>query len=122
VRFEQGGEGTEMVNNQYALKAIAGFIFVMFSFGALVAGCSKAEEKKSSSPAAPVVDKELLEQQKLFTAKCGFCHGLDRVTNSHHRGDEWDAVVQRMVNHDNGANLTLKDVPMIIDYLKKTYK
>jgi hypothetical protein len=111
-----------MVKNRHALKAIAGLIFVAFSFGVLATGCSKAEETKSSSGAAPAVDRELLEQQKLFAAKCGFCHGLDRVTNSHHRGDEWDAVVKRMVNHDNGANLTPKDVPIIIDYLKKTYK
>lgn len=94
------------------------FVF-SFTFFLMIGGCStkKKPESKVSSE-----EEKILEQQAFFASKCGFCHDLERIEKSGFRGNQWDKVVQRMLLHDNGANLTPKDVPPILDYLKRTYK
>ncbi|MBO9580126.1 MAG: hypothetical protein J7498_04470 [Sphingobium sp.] len=50
---------------------------------------------------------------------CKMCHALETVTNERKSGEEWKAIVARMIK--NGAQLTDADQATIIAYLSKTY-
>lgn len=106
------------------LVVAALFAVAVLGSSLAVAGCSTtgATKGEAGGQGSTKVDPETLEQQKLFAAKCGFCHDLERVAKSGHKGKEWEQVVARMVNHDNGSCLTAKDVPVLVEYLKKTYR
>jgi hypothetical protein len=69
----------------------------------------------ATTPApAPAVDAQALLQQN-----CTRCHNLDRVTNSRHTAQEWQAIVERMVG--KGAQLSPDQIPVVVNYLAATY-
>lgn len=73
----------------------------------------KTAAPAAGAPAADDAGKKLLE------GACGGCHGLDLVTARTGSKDEWQDIVDRMVGR--GAGLTEKDVPVLVEYLTKTY-
>jgi cytochrome c5 len=50
---------------------------------------------------------------------CGNCHDLDLVTNRVGTQSEWQELVDRM--NGRGAGVADKDVPVLVQYLTKTY-
>lgn len=97
--------------------------FLILASGVFISGCSKSTKANSNSAAG--IDekkKKELDEVAFFAAKCGFCHDLDRIEKSKYRGDQWENVLKRMYQYDNGANLTKDDYQVILNYLKKTYK
>jgi cytochrome c5 len=57
--------------------------------------------------------------KKMLEDVCTACHDLDLVSDQHLSKDEWQQVVTSMVA--KGASLNDKDMPMLVDYLAKTY-
>jgi len=87
----------------------------------ILAGCTKKQSTENKINLDEQKKKEL-DLAAFFAAKCGFCHDLDRIEKSGYKGDQWESVLKRMHNYDNGANLTKEDYPVLLEYLKKTYR
>jgi len=50
---------------------------------------------------------------------CTACHGLDFIAEHRKDRDGWDFTVRRMI--DKGAELDFDAVPLVVDYLARTY-
>ena len=50
---------------------------------------------------------------------CSQCHGLKQVTDSARTSDEWKDLVNEMIG--NGAQLDDEQIPIVIDYLAKSF-
>ena len=70
-------------------------------------------EKHHGKQAAADPGKGILE------ASCGTCHDLDLVSGRTGTQAEWQEVVERM--NGKGAGVSEKDVPVLVQYLVKTY-
>lgn len=57
--------------------------------------------------------------QDLVEAKCTRCHTLAPIEVQSRTRAEWDAVVQRMIEH--GAHLSEVQAQRAVDYLAETY-
>ena len=57
--------------------------------------------------------------KKLLDDVCTACHDLDLVAGQHLSKDDWQALVGSMVA--KGASLEPKDMPVMVEYLAKTY-
>lgn len=109
------------MSRKWILVLVAALVVLLAAV--LISGCSqKASEPEKKLEQLSPEEKAYLEKKALFSAKCGFCHDLDRIENAQYKGDEWEPVVKRMYQHDRGANLTPDDYEPILEYLKETYK
>jgi len=72
---------------------------------------AKADGAQASGPDAAA--KTLLE------TACTACHDLDLVQDQHLSKEDWQMLVNSMIS--KGASVENKDVPMLVDYLAKTY-
>ena len=68
----------------------------------------------AQEPAQPPPDPKAIVE-----GVCTGCHGLDFVAEHHKDHDGWDFTVRRMI--DKGAELPYDAVPLVVDYLAKTY-
>jgi len=57
--------------------------------------------------------------KKILEGSCTACHDLDLVSDQHLGKDEWQSIVSSMVA--KGASVDTKDMPVLVDYLAKTY-
>jgi len=57
--------------------------------------------------------------KKILEDSCTACHDLDLVSGQHLSKDEWQMLVSSMVA--KGASLSDKDIPVLVEYLAKTY-
>jgi cytochrome c5 len=73
----------------------------------------KTQGPKQQAANSDAAAKALLE------ASCTGCHDLDLVSNRTGNQAEWQEVVDRM--NGRGAGLSEKDVPVLVQYLVKTY-
>lgn len=82
----------------------------------------------SSAPAFPVPPpqaKKWADQmpdgdgKKIIAAKCQLCHTLERVVTSHRTKDDWESVINLMV--EQGAALSDDETKTVIDYLAANY-
>ena len=55
----------------------------------------------------------------LLETACTACHDLDLVQDQHLSKEDWQMLVNSMIS--KGASVENKDVPMLVDYLAKTY-
>jgi cytochrome c5 len=78
------------------------------------------EKPAGQAPAgqAPVAGNDGAAK-KVLEDVCTACHDLDLVSDQHLSKDEWQQVVTSMVA--KGASLSDKDMPMLVEYLAKTY-
>lgn len=96
------------------------FLLILSVF---ITGCSSSKNKEIKfDKSINKKKKEELDKAALFASKCSNCHNLDKIEKSGYKIDEWENVLKRMYEYDNGANLTKKDYPLLLDYLKKTYR
>ena len=51
----------------------------------------------------------------VMEARCGDCHGLDRITSKTKDRDAWQSTVNRMIG--KGAALNAEEKAALIDYL-----
>ena len=59
------------------------------------------------------------EGKKIIVAKCQLCHTLERVVTSHRTKDDWQSVIDLMV--EQGASLTDDETKTVVDYLATNY-
>jgi len=57
--------------------------------------------------------------ERLLNASCGGCHDLRPVQASARDRDGWNEVVQNMLQ--KGADVSDKDIPLLLDYLVEHY-
>ena len=57
--------------------------------------------------------------KKLIVAKCQLCHTLERVVNSHRTRDDWQSIIDMMV--EQGAALSEDETKSVVDYLAANY-
>src|SRR5215470_4861875 len=57
--------------------------------------------------------------KKILEDSCTTCHDLDLVAGQHLSKDEWQQIVASMIA--KGAAVGEKDLPVLVDYLTKTY-
>ena len=55
----------------------------------------------------------------ILETACTACHDLDLVMDEHLSKEDWQMLVNSMIS--KGAAVEDKDVPMLVDYLAKTY-
>lgn len=103
-------------------RFFAVLIGMVLAVSVFISGCSSSSSDKKTEASLDEQKKKELDQAAFFASKCGFCHDLDRIEKSNYKGDQWENVLKKMYEYDNGANLTKDDYPVLLDYLKKTYK
>jgi cytochrome c5 len=59
------------------------------------------------------------DAKMILETSCTACHDLDLVSDQHLSKEDWQALVGSMIA--KGASVSDKDVPMLVDYLAKTY-
>jgi len=59
------------------------------------------------------------DAKKILENSCTTCHDLDLVSGQHLSKDEWQSVVSSMIA--KGATVGVKEAPMLVEYLAKTY-
>jgi quercetin dioxygenase-like cupin family protein len=57
--------------------------------------------------------------KKIIAAKCQLCHTLERVVTSHRTKDDWQSVIDLMV--EQGAALSDDETKTVVDYLAANY-
>lgn len=108
------------MRKDFRLVSFIVFLAFLIVSASLISGCSSAEKTKNEEAGLDEKKKEELDMTAYFAAKCGFCHELDRIEK--YQKKDWDNILKRMYQYDNGANLTKDDYPLLLDYLKKTFK
>jgi cytochrome c5 len=71
------------------------------------------KQAAGATPAGADPGKMILE------TSCSGCHDLDLVSNRTGTQAEWQEVVDRM--NGRGANVADKDIPVLVQYLTKTF-
>ena len=82
----------------------------------LVKNFGPADPKPAEAAQSGVSDDEA---KKMMDSACTTCHDLDLVSEKHLTKEEWQGMVTSMVA--KGASLTDKEIPVVVDYLAKTY-
>jgi len=59
------------------------------------------------------------EGKTLVQNTCGSCHGLDIVVEQHATKQQWQGIVESMVQR--GATVTDEEITVIVAYLAKNY-
>jgi len=59
------------------------------------------------------------EGKTLVQNTCGSCHGLDIVVEQHATKQQWQGIVESMVQR--GATVTDEEITAIVAYLAKNY-
>jgi len=59
------------------------------------------------------------EGRAIVASDCVLCHTLERVVTAHHSHGEWDKLVGQMI--DRGAPLSDDQVPIVVNYLAKSF-
>src|SRR6476661_7311973 len=72
----------------------------------------------AAEPAAAAAQNDE-KGERLLNASCGGCHDLRPVQASARDRDGWNEVVQNMLQ--KGADVSDKDIPLLLDYLVEHY-
>jgi cytochrome c5 len=72
-----------------------------------------------SKPAGGQAAGSDADAKKVLETACTACHDLDLVQDQHLSKDDWQQLVNSMIA--KGASVGDKEVPMLVDYLAKTY-
>ena len=81
-----------------------------------------ADEPAPSAPAAPAAPAVQLPDgpgRSALEKTCLGCHPADRIVAQRHTGDEWQALVAKMI--EQGAMCSDEELQSIIDYLALNY-
>ena len=97
--------------NSKDMPVLIDYLVKNFGKGGAAPAAGAARQDSGNSDAAA---KKILEES------CTACHDLDLVSSQKLSKDDWQQVVSSMVA--KGANVADKDMPVLVDYLAKTYK
>jgi cytochrome c5 len=82
-------------------------------------GLSSALARAQDPPPPPAQAAPPPDAAVIVQGACTACHGLDFIAEHRKDHDDWDFTVRRMI--DKGAELGVDDIPLVVDYLAKTY-
>ena len=85
-------------------KILGLYLFLIFLF---VFGCQQISSQKLP-PDTPI-------GAKLFHAKCGSCHDLERALNQYRSADLWRSTISRM-KEQHGAEISPTEVNQLVEY------
>lgn len=91
----------------------ARLILAVGAAAALAASIAWAAQVPEGQPQPPPDGKAILE------GACTMCHGVDFIVERRKDRDAWDFTVHRMM--DKGADLSVDEADLLIDYLARTY-
>lgn len=86
-------------------------------FSVLPAGSQDAQVS-SKEPFAELLPEGAGRQ--IVLTVCTKCHNIDRIVHGHRYADQWQALVNQMINV-NGAPLKTEDVPVLVSYLAENF-
>jgi hypothetical protein len=72
-----------------------------------------------NAPAAAQAGNNDAAAKKILQDSCTSCHDVDLVSGQRYTKDDWQNVVVSMMA--KGASMADKDVPILVEYLAKTY-
>jgi cytochrome c5 len=103
------------VKSIFGRHAVA--VAIPFAAVALLAvGTTRLTAAAVQAPATPATAAAQDEKgERLLNASCGGCHDLRPVQASARDRDGWNEVVQNMLQ--KGADVSDKDLPLLLDYL-----
>jgi quercetin dioxygenase-like cupin family protein len=96
-------------------------IIVLCSIVLILAGGSVAPAAPAPRPQAKEFSAQMPDGagKKLIVEKCQLCHSLERVVTSQRAKDDWQAVIDLMV--EEGAPLTDDETKTVVNYLAANY-
>jgi len=97
------------------LGRLAAASIAMALSSALAVSLARAQDPPPAPPAQPPA----AEAKDIVQGACTACHGLDFIGEHRKDHDGWDFTVRRMI--DKGADLGVDDIPLVVDYLAKTF-
>jgi cytochrome c5 len=103
------------VKSIFGRHAVA--VAIPFAAVALLAvGTTRLTAAAPQAPATPAAGAAQDDKgERLLNASCGGCHDLRPVQASARDRDGWNEVVQNMLQ--KGADVSDKDLPLLLDYL-----
>jgi len=103
------------VKSIFGRHAVA--VAIPFAAVALLAvGTARLTAAAAQAPATPAAAAAQDDKgERLLNASCGGCHDLRPVQASARDRDGWNEVVQNMLQ--KGADVSDKDLPLLLDYL-----
>ncbi|MGH9559841.1 MAG: hypothetical protein ACRD3S_00170, partial [Terracidiphilus sp.] len=107
--------------NRVIAKAIAPIAFLMSFLLMLLASVAVSP----ADPAPRAQTKQWAAQmpegegKKIIVEQCELCHTLERVVTTHRGKDDWQAVIDLMV--EQGATLSDQQAKTVVDYLAANY-
>lgn len=99
------------------MKKTMSFIIILLVFLTLIY-CSRStqtEENSSIEESSTDEGKVGLDGESLLEERCTKCHNLDRVYPKAYNAEEWEEVVDRMIDH--GAKLNDEEREILLDNL-----
>jgi len=96
-------------------------IFAACSIVLVLAGGSTAPAAPAAWPQAKELSAQMPDGagKKIIVEKCQICHSLERVVTSRRGKDDWQAVIDLMV--EEGAPLTDDETKTVVNYLAANY-
>ena len=96
-------------------------ILVACSILLVLAGGSVAPAASAPRPQTKELSAQMPDGagKKIIVEKCQICHSLERVVTSQRNKDDWQAVIDLMV--EEGAPLTDDENKTVVDYLSANY-
>src|SRR5690349_9072328 len=98
---------------------ILGRLAVASAALALSSALAVSLARAQDPPSTPTPPPPPAEAKDIVQGVCTACHGLDFIGEHHKDRDGWDFTVRRMI--DKGAELGVDDIPLVVDYLAKTF-
>lgn len=98
--------------------AVAVMVLVLV-LGLVLAACGGTTQG-GTDPGGGSSSTPALDGQALVQERCTKCHDLTRVERAKKTQQEWQATVERMIEH--GAQLTPAEQEAVVKYLAETYK
>ncbi len=97
--------------------AMAGLALTVALAGSIAAAAQAPAPAGQPSP--PPASQQVSPPKAILEGACTSCHGVDFIGERRKTRDGWDFTVHRMM--DKGADLSVDEVDVLVDYLAKTY-
>lgn len=81
---------------------------------------SVSATETTAATEAPGVTEVPVNAESIINEQCVTCHGLSRITSTKASLEQWQSIVERMIQ--KGAKLTDAEKAVLVQYLADNYK